>query len=402
MEKQFVSPTEVEKLSYFVAELMTKSKHTRHRIFGIPRGGVPVALAVSSVVNTHTSHESCLVNTPEEATDFVDDLIDSGETRDKYAKEFPSTPFHVLIDKSNPGSPYFGQWIVFPWEGSLDGAQQDTVQDNIRRLLQYIGENSTREGLRDTPSRVVRAYDQWFSGYKQDPKELFKSFLDGSEKHQGDEMVILRNVPVYSHCEHHMTPFFGVAHVGYIPQGKILGLSKMIRVVDCFARRLQVQERLTAQIADALDHHLSNRGVGVIIEARHLCMESRGVEAVGAKTTTSAMRGNLLLNQATRQEFIALAQKGGEFMGGRGPLLYDVNTLLREFLEKKRDEEFGPLKRDIEREIQHSRPMVELVGEIGRHIARTQKSPADTMAFCLWYGMCLGILLEKDRLKKIN
>lgn len=292
--------------------LDARPKLKQHLICGVPRGGVPVAFAVANAINITMAgtKSACVVDDPREATAFVDDLVDSGITMQSWTSRFPNVPFIVLINKQTQEK-YTGKWIIFPWEGTVDGPKQETVEDNVRRLLQYIGEDAGREGLIETPQRVASAYLQWFVGYRQDPAALFKSFLDGSEKHQGDEMVILRNVPVYSHCEHHMAPFFGEAHIGYIPQGKILGLSKMVRVVDCFARRLQVQERLTAQIADTLDQYLSNRGVGVIIEARHLCMESRGVESVGVKTVTSAMRGNLLLNQATRQEFLSLARNGG-------------------------------------------------------------------------------------------
>jgi GTP cyclohydrolase I len=310
-EQVFLSVDEVRKFAHFAAERITQKKFTHNMIYGVPRGGIPVAFAICNAINKdfNFNTSAMIVDDPSKATVIVDDLIDSGQTMSDYNRDFPDVPFEALIDKRE--GEFAHKWIVFPWEGMKGLENSDTVHDNVRRLLQYIGEDATREGLQETPNRVIRAYEQWFSGYGQDPSELFKAFLDGSEKHQGDEMVILRDIPVYSHCEHHMAPFFGVAHVGYIPQGKILGLSKIARVVDCFARRLQVQERLTSQIADAFDKHLSNRGVGVIIKARHLCMESRGVQAVGVVTTTSAMRGNLLLNQATRQEFLALVQNGG-------------------------------------------------------------------------------------------
>ena len=141
---------------------------------------------------------------------------------------------------------------------------------------------------------------EYSSGYGKDPAEILKVFDDGAEK--VDEMVLVKSIPVYSHCEHHLAPFFGVAHVGYIPNGKIVGLSKLSRLVDVFAKRLQVQERLTNQIADALEEHLQPLGVGVVIECRHMCMESRGIQRQGATTVTSAMRGALRNDVAARAE----------------------------------------------------------------------------------------------------
>lgn len=175
----------------------------------------------------------------------------------------------------------------------------------VRMLLKdVIGEDPDRGGLIDTPERVVRAWRFWTSGYEQDPAALLKVFEDGAEK--CNEMVLVKSLPVYSHCEHHMAPFFGVAHVAYIPDGKIVGLSKLSRLVDVFARRLQVQERLTNQIADAIQVNLNPLGVAVVVECRHLCMESRGIQRQGATTTTSAMRGVFMAEDAARMEFLRL------------------------------------------------------------------------------------------------
>lgn len=173
----------------------------------------------------------------------------------------------------------------------------------IRDLLRMVGENPKRGGLLETPKRVVKAWKEWTSGYGQDPKDHLKVFEDGGENYS--EMVIERNLPFYSHCEHHLAPFFGVAYIAYIPNGKVVGLSKIQRVLDIFAKRLQVQERITVQVADALFDHLQPKGVGVILRARHLCMESRGVCKQGHDTTTSALRGNFHEPQV-RQEFLAL------------------------------------------------------------------------------------------------
>lgn len=179
-------------------------------------------------------------------------------------------------------------------------------EDLVREILHQVGDNPKREGLLETPARVAKAWDHWFSGYGADEKEILKVFEDGAEG--VDEMVIEVDIPFYTHCEHHMAPFFGLASVAYIPDGKVLGLSKMNRLVDIFARRLQVQERLTNQIADALETHLKPKGVGVLLRARHMCVESRGVQHRGCSTTTSALRGAIKNEPDARQEFLLLAK----------------------------------------------------------------------------------------------
>lgn len=180
------------------------------------------------------------------------------------------------------------------------------TEEIIQSMLRLIGDDPAREGLRETPARVVKAWDTWFGGYRVNPAALLKTFEDGADG--VDEMVLETNIPVHSHCEHHMAPFFGVAHVAYIPSGKVVGLSKLVRVVDVFSRRLQVQERLTNQIADCINTALSPKGVGVVVTCEHTCMSSRGVKAQGVKTTTSALRGAMLANEAARLEFLQLIQ----------------------------------------------------------------------------------------------
>jgi GTP cyclohydrolase I len=174
----------------------------------------------------------------------------------------------------------------------------------VRQLLTLIGEDPDREGLRETPARFLKAWQEYTRGYREKPEDILKVFEDGAQS--VDEMVIVRDIPVYSLCEHHLAPFFGRAHLGYVPDKRILGLSKMSRLVEVFARRLQVQERLTNQIADALDKYLQPLGVAVVIECRHMCMESRGVRHTGTATLTSALRGSIKTNADTRREFLAL------------------------------------------------------------------------------------------------
>lgn len=160
-----------------------------------------------------------------------------------------------------------------------------------------------REGLQETPERVAKAWEFWTRGYGMNPADILKTFEDGAQAY--DEMVLVKDIPLYSKCEHHLADIFGTACVAYIPDGRVVGLSKLSRLVDCFARRLQVQERMTAQIADAIDTHLKPKGVGVLIRARHMCMESRGICQQGHHTVTSALRGAMKEQPAARAEFLA-------------------------------------------------------------------------------------------------
>lgn len=183
----------------------------------------------------------------------------------------------------------------------------DVERHIVADLLDIIiGEDIHREGLQETPKRVVKAWKEWTKGYSMKPEDVLKVFEDGAEK--ADEMVIVHNIPIISHCEHHLAPIKGIAHIGYIPNGKIVGLSKLPRVAEVYMRRLQVQERLTNQIADAIDTILKPKGVGVIIRAAHGCMDSRGVMIHGSETTTSALRGVMRFEKDTRAEFLQLCQ----------------------------------------------------------------------------------------------
>lgn len=176
----------------------------------------------------------------------------------------------------------------------------------VRAMLAAIGEDADRGGLLETPARVAKAWEHWFRGYHQNPADVLKVFEDGAEG--VDEMVLVKDIPFYSHCEHHMAPIFGTATIAYIPNGRIVGLSKLSRLVDIYARRLQVQERMTTQVADALVEYLQPHGVGVLVKARHLCMESRGVCQQGHHTVTTALRGIIREDARARAEFLGAAQ----------------------------------------------------------------------------------------------
>ena len=296
MVKNILTLNQVAKMATFLASKLPLGSC----LYGIPRGGIPVVLMLLAISNEQ-GLEFRLVDKPEDADTFIDDIIDSGATRDRFAKEFPGKPFYALIDKTGPFEASFQGWVVFPWESENGG-----IEDNITRLLQFVGEDPKREGLQETPSRVAKAWQHWTSGYGKNPKDILKCFEDGSAN--CDEMILVKDIPFYTHCEHHLAPFFGTATVAYIPQGKIVGLSKISRIVDMYARRLQVQERLTNEIADAIFNGLDALGVGVLVTARHLCMESRGICQQGHTTVTSALRGAIKDSSKARSEFLMLAK----------------------------------------------------------------------------------------------
>ena len=263
-------------------------------LYGVPRGGIPAAYAVAAALRKVVTVD--VVDDVAHADVVVDDLIDSGRTSQRYMK-----PFYALFNKQREEG--LG-WLTFPWEVTEGG--DTSGEDIVVRLLQYIGEDPEREGLKDTPQRVLKAWKEWAVGYDMDPGQVLKTFEDGADG--VDEMVVVHNIPVISKCEHHLADITGIAHVGYIPNGRIVGLSKLARLVDVFARRLQVQERMTNQIAESLHEHLNPIGIGVVIRASHACMSTRGVKVHGSTTTTSAMRGALRNDQSARAEFLSLCR----------------------------------------------------------------------------------------------
>lgn len=279
----------VKNLEYKIRTLKVKDIIS---VYPVPRGGVPVAYLMDK-------NRFRIAASPESADVIIDDIVDSGSTKERYLSKYPDKLFVGLIDKDQDNIKDL--WVVFPWESSDSTA---SITDSVIRMLQYIGENPSRGGLLETPSRVVKAWDHWFGGYDKDPVDLLKVFDDGAENY--DQMVTVKDIPIYSHCEHHLAPIFGTATISYIPNGKIVGLSKLSRLADIYSRRLQVQERLTDQIADALNQNLKPLGVGVIIKARHLCMESRGICQQGHQTITTALRGVIKEDVEARNEFLRL------------------------------------------------------------------------------------------------
>lgn len=281
------------------------------KVWGIPRGGFNAAMLVCAKFNNLVQ-----VDDPKDAALAIDDIVDTGSTAAQVMQLY-NIPTAVLYehDYSEAHGCVVARgafltkedgFVNFPWEYMFKSNDYDSAHDSVIRMLQAIGEDPNREGLRETPKRVVKAWGEWFKGYGQDPADVLKVFEDGAEGY--GEMVLLTNIPVYSHCEHHITPFVGVAHVAYIPNGKIVGLSKLARVVEIFSRRLQVQERLTNQIADCLEENLKPQGVAVVVQAKHFCMATRGVKMPNVDTHTSAMRGAFFDNPQTRAEFMSLVQ----------------------------------------------------------------------------------------------
>ncbi len=258
-------------------------------VYGVPKNGMILAGFFRKWTITHK---------PEDADIILDDIIDSGQTREYYCQNFPDKHFIALFEKTESEK---NTWFVFPWESEHPGKTAD-VGENVVRLLEYVGEDVTREGLKDTPRRVVSMFSEIFSGYNADPSTLFTTF----EAKTYDQIILLKDIELFSMCEHHMLPFFGVAHVAYIPNTKLIGISKLARLVDIYARRLQIQERIGEQVTSTLDSYLSPKGTVCIIEAVHMCMRMRGVSKQNSVMVTSSLTGVFRESSETRQELMAL------------------------------------------------------------------------------------------------
>ena len=195
-------------------------------------------------------------------------------------------------------------------EDQRNGIARAEAESAVRTLLQWAGEDPSREGLIDTPKRVAEAYGDWFSGYQDDPRAYLERTFE--EVAGYDEMIVLRDIEYESHCEHHMAPIIGKVHVGYLPDGKVVGISKLARVVEAYARRFQVQEKMTAQIADCIQRALQPRGVGVVVEGAHECMTTRGIHKRGVSMVTSKMLGGFRDDARTRAEFLRFIDVGSK------------------------------------------------------------------------------------------
>lgn len=270
----------------------------RGAVWGIPTGGSVIAPFVAKAL--------CIpvVPTRHSATLIVDDMIDSGATFNRFAELVKrDIPFDALFRKPSsprsmaPNAIQLEGWLQFPWE------KEARPEDAVTRLLQFIGEDPSRQGLRETPARVCRALRSMTEGYGESPEAILGTVFEESY----DEIVVLRDIPFASLCEHHMLVFTGTADIGYLPGPKgVVGLSKLARLVDCFAKRLSVQEKMTRQIAEAIRDHLQAKGVAVVVRAQHSCMSCRGIKKPGSTMLTSSCLGVFRDNPAARAEFFAL------------------------------------------------------------------------------------------------
>lgn len=253
------------------------------KIYGIPKNG----MILTAFLQPHFKFLK-VTHLIEEADIILDDIIASGRTREKYKKMFPEKPFYALYDVSEKP-----EWLEFPWEeGETD------TEDLIVRQIEYIGEDPLRKGLIDTPRRVVTMWDEIYSGYNQEVN------LTTFELADVNEMIILKGIDFYSVCEHHLLPFFGKVAIGYLPQGGlVVGVSKLIRLIEKYSKRLQIQERMTMQIATVLMDVLKPLGVGVVVEAQHLCMMMRGVQSQNSVLTTNTMLGLFGSERGVKEEF---------------------------------------------------------------------------------------------------
>ena len=267
---------------------------SQNKVFGVPKGGM--------MASAYLKHAE-VVTGPAHANIILDDIVDSGATRKMYMEAWPDKEFFAIIDKTTYPKDSERQlsWMSFPWERMHPGGE-DNIKQNITRIMQFIGEDVGRSGIIETPARVVKSYAKIFSGYHIDPKSVFKVF-DG-EKY--DEIVILKDIEFYSTCEHHMLPFYGKAHIAYIADGNIIGVSKLARLLEVFARRMQVQERIGMQVVNALDKYLKPLGAACIIEAKHMCIACRGVEKQSSAMITSSMTGRFRDDTAARMELLHL------------------------------------------------------------------------------------------------
>ena len=267
------------------------STREQHKVWGVPRGGVNIALLLGEM-----GLATCVAKA-EDATIICDDVVASGTTRKKYSAKYPDKVFYAPFIVDNTMT-----WLVFPWE-DVDAVEG---KDIVSRMLQYIGEDPQRPGLLDTPARVVRSWKELYGGYTMDAKEILGRVFDSDN----NEMVVVKDVQFYSTCEHHLLPIIGKAHIAYIPKGKVVGLSKLARLVEVYARRLQIQEQLTAQVRDAMIKFIPEiQGAAVVIEAQHLCMCARGVNKQGSSMVTSALAGTFETSPACRAEFMSIIGK---------------------------------------------------------------------------------------------
>lgn len=280
---------ELQQDSHKLAEKINSTPGLYDSIYAVPRGGVPIALLMNEKLQLPMIEDVELI-TPN--TLIVDDICDSGRTLAKFPDNDAAT-IYKKVDSPLPRWCLYvtDEWIEFPYEQT-----ERDEQDNIVRMLETLGEDVTREGLQDTPKRVMKFYREFLSP----PQFNFTTF----DSEEYDEMIVQKDIPFFSLCEHHLAPFFGIATVAYIPDKKIVGLSKLARTVELYARKFQNQERITSQIAERLQKELEPRGVAVTLKARHFCMEMRGIKTHDVHTVTSKLTGFFKDDPKARAEYL--------------------------------------------------------------------------------------------------
>ena len=282
-----------------VNKINTRKKNIFSAVYGVPRGGIPFAIEIANQLNIPIIEEDDW----DKCDDIliVDDIVDSGKTRDKF-RDHNFACIHqkemAIPSATYIAHPNISDWVVYPWEEN----EVASIGDSVLRQLQFLGEDVNREGLKETPARVVKSWKKLYGGYNEKPENTLKIFKEDSS----DEIILLKNIEIYSTCEHHMLPFFGKAHIAYIPNGKVVGISKLARLLEIYTRRLQIQERIAEQITTALMKHLNPLGAACIIEAQHFCMMSRGIEKQNSSMTTSSLKGVFLNKQECRAELMGL------------------------------------------------------------------------------------------------
>lgn len=277
-----------------------RGRGVSRNVYGVPRGG----LLAAGICAGARDPADVIVSDPCRADFILDDIVDSGRTRDKYRKY--DLPFIGLVDRTDSRETLKDGWIVFPWEEKSGGLNGDAT-DTVTRMLEQIGEDPKREGLLKTPERVVRSWAEIYKGYGME--DQVETMLQTTFTEQQDEMVIVRDIEFYSTCEHHLQPFFGRADIAYIPDKKVVGVSKLARVLEVYARRMQIQERIGNQVVDALMKHLTPKGAACILRARHLCMCARGVEKQNSEMVTSSLRGVFREDGRARSELMSLLSR---------------------------------------------------------------------------------------------
>lgn len=312
-----ISPKEVDSLtSKVVGEFLKDQQEPIKVVAGIPRGGMPVAYKVAheierqrpawpspQVMPAQEVYRLALWN-PEDIL-VVDDICDSGKTLGWYKKRYKKTLTLVTRNPKTKVSMYYGksmegaqEWVNFPWD-----EESKTPEDAVIRILEWLGVDATDPSLKETPRRVL----SWLAEFREEQNPPEMTAFDGITY---DQMVIVRDVPFVSLCEHHLLPFTGIAAVGYVPSEKVLGLSKLARAVQHQAHRLQVQERLANNVCNFVQQHTGSQHVGVVMKAEHMCMSLRGPKVVGSTTVTSALRGDFQNDAKTREEFLRLSGIG--------------------------------------------------------------------------------------------